>query len=110
MDDHNLSGAVAVRVGVLFTGTSVGRPARVADPVSAFEGLEANDLFQVAELALGATHLKAAAVSGDGNAGGVVAAILKTTQPIDDDRHNLLFADVSDDATHKMNSLACARA
>ena len=38
VNDHDLAGAVAVRVGVFLGGAAVGGPARVADAVSAFDG------------------------------------------------------------------------
>src|SRR5713226_4706602 len=38
VNDHDLAGAVAVRVGVFFGGAAVGSPARVADAVGALDG------------------------------------------------------------------------
>ena len=66
---HDLAGAVAVGMRVLFGGTPMGGPAGVADAVGAVERLEADDLFQVAQLALGAAHLQSVAVAAHGNAG-----------------------------------------
>ena len=93
-------GAVAVRVGVFLGGTPVRGPAGVADAVGAVQRLEADDLFQVAQLALGAADLQAFAVAGDRNAGGVVAAVLEPAQAVNDDRHYALLTNVSNNAAH----------
>ena len=66
---HDFSGAVAVGMGVFFGGTAVGGPAGVSDAVGAVERLEADDFFQIAQLAFGAADLQAGAVSGDGDSG-----------------------------------------
>ena len=100
VDDDDLAGAVAMRMSVLFRGTSVRGPASVADAIGAVERLQPDDLFQVAQLAFGAAHLQAFAVTGDRDAGRVVAAILQPPQAIDDDRHDPLLADVTNNAAH----------
>ena len=82
----------------------MGGPAGVADAVGAIERLEADGLFQVAQLAFGAANLQLVSVAGDGDSGRVVAAIFQPPQAINDDRNDLLFADVSDDATHAGSS------
>src|SRR5579883_2269134 len=81
-----------------------GGPAGVADAVSAVEGLGANDLLEVAELAFGAADLQALAIAGNRDTGGIVAAVLQAPQPVNDDRDDLLLAHVTDDATHKNDS------
>ena len=58
MDHHDASGAVAVRVGVFFSGTAMRRPAGVADAIGAIERLEADDFFQIAQLAFGPANLQ----------------------------------------------------
>jgi hypothetical protein len=75
-------------------------PSGVADAVGAVEWLEANRLFQVAQLAFGAANLQATAIAGDRDTGRIVSAILKTAQAIDDDRHNTFFPYIADDAAH----------
>ncbi len=55
----NLAGAVAMGMSILFRGTSVRGPAGVADAVGAVERIKADDFFQVAQLAFGASHLQA---------------------------------------------------
>ena len=98
--DNDLAGAVAMRMGVLFGGTSVRGPAGVADAVGAVERLQADDLFQIAQLALGAAHLQPFAVAGNRDAGRVIAAILQPPQAVDDDRHHPLLPNITDNATH----------
>src|SRR5438874_9010596 len=57
MHHDHAAGAVTMRVRILFGRSSVRRPASVADAISSVEGLEANDLLEVAKLALGPTNL-----------------------------------------------------
>ena len=65
--DHDLAGAVAMRMSVFFRGTSVSGPAGVANAVGAVERLEADGFFQIAQLAFGAPELQLVPVAGDGN-------------------------------------------
>jgi len=89
-----------MRVGILFGGAAVGGPAGVADAEGAVDGLFVEDGFEVAELAGGAAELEAAGAAGNGDAGGVIAAVFETAQPLDDDGHRRLGANVSDDSAH----------
>ena len=82
------AGAVAVRVRVLLSGAAVCGPARVADAVGAVQRLVAQHGFQVAQLAGGAAHVEFGGVhgvTGDGDAGRIVAAVFQTTQAFDDE-------------------------
>src|SRR5579864_463946 len=106
---HDLAGAVAMGMGVLFRGTPVGRPAGVSDAVAAVERLKANDFFQIAQLAFGAANLHPAfAIAGHGDARRVVAAVFQPLQPVNNDRHNALFPDVPYDSAHKNLLLGAA--
>ncbi len=58
VNDDDLAGAVAMGMRVFFRGTAMRGPAGVADAVGAVERLQADDLFQVAQLAFGAAHLQ----------------------------------------------------
>src|SRR5215469_17519568 len=100
VDDDDFAGAVAMRMGVFFRGASVSGPAGVADAVGAVERFEANGFFEIAKLAFGAANFKAVAVAGHSDTGRVIAAILQPAQAIDDDGHDALFANVSDDTAH----------
>src|SRR5579864_5491863 len=101
MHDHDAAGAVAVGMSVLFAGAAVRGPTGVADAIGAVERLGADDLFQVAQLAFGAADLESVTIAGDSDARGIISAIFQTSQSINDDRNDLLFADVADDATHR---------
>src|SRR5688572_3072804 len=92
-----------MRVCVLFRGTPVGGPARVADAVSAIERTKANRLFEVAELSFGATNLEFVSFIDDRDTGRVVTAIFELAQPIDNERHDLFVAYVTDNSTHALN-------
>src|SRR5258706_5378581 len=100
MDDDDASAAVAVRMGVLFGGTAMCGPTGVPNTECAIERFNADDFFQVPQLALGTPNLQAIAIPCDGDSGRVVAAIFKTSQTLDDDRYYLFASHVSDNATH----------
>ena len=94
-------GAVAVRVSVLLGGAAVGGPAGVADAVGAFYRGGADGFFKMAQLAGGAAQGELAAeCATDGDAGGVVAAVLETAQTFKNDGDDGLGANVTDDAAH----------
>ena len=56
---------------------------------------------EVAELAGGAAELERVASAGDGDAGGVVAAVFEAREAFHDDGDARLRTDVTDDSTHK---------
>src|SRR5262249_49936201 len=82
MNDNNFPSAVAMWVGVLFGRAAMCGPAGVANSIGAIEWLEGDDFFKISQLAFGAPNLQAITVSADGNAGGVIAAILKPSESI----------------------------
>ncbi len=98
--DDDSSGAVAMRVSVFFRGAAVRGPARVADAVGAIERLEADDFFQIAQLAFSAANLQAIAIAAYCDSGGIISAIFQPTKSLDDDRYDPLLANVSHDAAH----------
>jgi hypothetical protein len=73
----------------------------VTDAEGASEGVVGDESFEVAELAGGAAELElAVGGAGDGDAGGVIAAVFETAQAFDDDGDGGIGANVSDDSTH----------
>ena len=104
VDDDDLAGAVAVRMGVLFGRPAVRRPARVADAVVAGKRIGVDDLLEVRQLA-GAAAQVDRAVAHDRHARRVVAAIFEPPQPVDQHGHDVLRSDVSDDSAHSVLSL-----
>ena len=84
VDDDEGAGAVAVGVGVLFCGAAVGGPAGVADAEGAVYRGFFDDGFEVAELAGSAAEFEAGWASGDGDAGGVVAAVFEAAKTFND--------------------------
>ena len=103
---YHAPAAIAVRMGVLFGGASVRCPAGVADAVSSIERFQADNFFQIPQLAFGAANLKSFPVAAHSYARRVVAAILQALEPINNDRHDSLVTHVSNDATH-LELLAC---
>ena len=98
--DHDSSGAVAMRVGVLFRGTAMCGPAGMTDAVGAIERLEPDHLFQIAQLALSPANLQPFAIAAHRDSGGIIAAILQPSEALDDDRYDPLLANVSHYAAH----------
>src|SRR5947209_5907186 len=99
-DDHSAS-AIAMRVGIFFGRTAMRGPARVAHAVRAIDGVFSQDRFEVAQLAFGPANLQLVIFVNGGNAGGIVAAIFKLAQTLDDQGYDLFVSDVSDYSTHK---------
>jgi len=97
---HDLPGAVAMRVRVFFGGTPVRGPTGMADAVSALERLDANGLFQVAQLAFRAPHLQLVAVARDCDSSRVIAAVFQPPQAINNDGNHFLLADITNNSTH----------
>ena len=60
--------AIAMRMRVLFGGAAVRRPARVADAVGAVHRIQAQHVFQIAQLARRAAHAQAVALLEHGDA------------------------------------------
>ena len=100
MDDDDVAAVVAVGVGVLLGGAAVGGPAGVADAEGAVDGIEAEGLFEVAELALGAADSKLSVVAVDGETGGVVTALFEAPEALQDNRDCFVPSDVADNPAH----------
>jgi hypothetical protein len=98
VDHGDATGGVAMGVGVEVAGLAMGGPAGVGDAQAALH-LHGQQGLQFANLALLLVHLQGA-VAGDGQAGGVIAAVFQAAQPLHQDRHGVLRADISDDPAH----------
>src|SRR6185369_4330563 len=97
--DDELLRAIGVRMGVLFRWAAVRGPAAVAEPDLAVHGRRRQQVGQLADLADAAAQLQPAAVQ-DGDARRVVAPVFEALEALEQDRRNLLAADVPDDAAH----------
>ena len=110
VDDDDAAGAVAMRMRVFLGRPAVGRPAGVADAVFPVERVAGEHLFETGELAGAAPQLDLA-VAHDGHPRRVVAAILEPPQPVDQNRKDLLLADIPDDPAHwcypSMSDIRC---
>src|SRR5215471_21275590 len=100
MNDDNTSGAVTVRVGVLFGGAAMGGPSGVSDPVGAVERLQPDNLFQVPELAFSTADLQAFSVTADRNPRRIVAPILELPESLNDYRDDSFLAYIADNPAH----------
>jgi len=101
VDDHDLPGAVCMRVGVDDRGTAVGRPAGVADAEVADRHFFRNALDQGVDLG-GALYQGCfpVLVVEDRDARRVVPTVLEPLQALDDDGRGLALAQVPDDPAH----------
>ena len=86
---HDVALAIAVRVGVLFGGAAVRGPARVADAERAIHRVRLDDVFEVAQFALGAADGELTVVAIDGESGRIVTAIFQTLQALQNDGNGL---------------------
>ena len=103
VDDRDLSGGVAVRVGVAVGGPAVGGPAGMAQPGAAHEvaGIGVGQLgFQIGQPARLAAHGQPAAAVKQSDAGRVVPPVFHPAQRVDDDVAGRALPDVADDSTH----------
>ncbi len=96
----DFAGAIAMRMGIFLGGAAVRGPARVSDAVDAFERSDADRLFEIAQFSRRAADFQLAVVAHDGDAGGVVSAVFEAPEPVQDQRHNALRADIADDSAH----------
>ena len=101
MDNDDLARLITVRMCVLLGRSAVRRPSRVADAVCPIERAQPYRLFKIAELSLGPPQFQMPALINDRNARRVVSAILELPKAIDDQRHNLLISNVSNNSAHK---------
>src|SRR6185437_16628116 len=98
--DHNLAGAIAVRVGVFFGRAPMRGPTRVPDAIQAVERIESDGFLQITQFSWRAPNLEFPVVAHNGDSRRIVAAIFETLQAIEDQRHNPLRSYVPDDSTH----------
>lgn len=108
VDDDEGASAVAVRVGVFLGGAAVGGPSGVTDAEGAVNRIVGDYGLEVAELAGGAAELQRAVSvgggsAGDGDSGGVIAAVFETAQTFDDDGDDRLRTDVTNNSAHGMS-------
>ena len=101
VDDDDIAGAVAVRMGVFFRGAPVRGPAGMADAVIAVDRIETQHVFQVAKFSRRAANAESIVVTVDGEAGGIITAILKAFEAVEDDGNGALRAHVPHDSAHK---------
>ncbi len=94
---HDSEAAADVRVGVALGGHAVGRPAGVGNAEVGAVALGLGGEF--GDTADGA-QAGQALLAADGQAGGVVAAILKLVEPLDEDRDDVAMGHRRDDSTH----------
>src|SRR5690606_10747324 len=97
MDDSDILGEMRMRIGLV--GNAMRRPARMPDADRAAEGLLAQALFQVDELSLCPAPGKLPGFYR-GEAGGIIAAILKPLQRIDNQRRDGRMPNHPHDAAH----------
>jgi hypothetical protein len=72
----------------------------MTDAISAIERLEADYLFQVPQLSFGAANLQAVPIPANRNTCRVVAAILESSQTVNNDWNDALLTHISHDSAH----------
>ncbi len=107
VDHRHKPFAVGLRVGVGLGGSTVRRPPRVTNAGCPVEGLVIRLLLEVLELTGGAQDSDLVGAHHC-HAGGVVTAVLEATQAVEQYRHHLVRAHITDDATHLKPPIAFA--
>jgi hypothetical protein len=72
----------------------------MAYTVSSVERLKPDDFFQVAEFAFRPANLQAFTVAANRNTSGIVSAILKTPETIQNHGNDPLLANIPDNSAH----------
>src|ERR1700735_2857851 len=100
VDDDNFTGAVQMWRRCLFGRAAVRGPARMADAVNTIKRSNSYRLFQVSQFAGRAADIQMAVFSNHSDSGGVIAAILKALQAVEDQRNNAFRPDITDNSAH----------
>ena len=100
MHDGDLPPLVELRVGVALVRRPVRCPARVRDAERPDDRARVDRRLESRDLARHFAGLDALPVH-DGDAGGVVPAVLEPLQPLNEQWRDDLGADVADDSTHR---------
>ncbi len=98
VDHDEPSGRVHVGMGVDVARLAVRRPPRVTDADGAVEGVAFEQRPEPGDLPLRLPNVDATV--GHGDPGGVVAPVLESTQPVEDEGRGLPWADISHDSAH----------
>ena len=98
-----------MRMGVLFGGPAVRRPARVADAVRAVQRVHPDDFFQVAQFARSAANGELIVPIQHRDSGRIVAAIFQPLQAVQNDGDRFPVPDVSDNSAHVLSGYGMAR-
>src|ERR1017187_8495849 len=97
---HHVAVAIAMRMGILFGGPPVGRPAGMSDAEGAVHRAEPDGIFQVTQFAFGAPYDELLIVTIDGDTSRVVPAVLQPLQAFQDNWNGPVSANITDDSTH----------
>src|SRR5579862_9189700 len=97
---YDIAVTIAMRVRVFFRGPPVGRPARVADSVSAVHGVQLHHVFEIPQLSGSSPYAQASAFFQYRQARRIIPPIFKPLQAIENDGYGLLFSDISYDSAH----------
>jgi hypothetical protein len=100
MDDDDLSGLVAVRMGIFLGRTSVRRPSGVPDTVISVKRAEPDAFFQIPQLALGTPKLEVIVIVNNGDSRRIVTAVFELSEAVNNKRHDLFISYVSNNSTH----------
>ncbi len=100
MDEDEAPALIEMRMGILVGDAAVRRPASMTDPQMAMRGTCRDDLCQIRDAPDGLPDFDASAVEG-GDACGVVAAVFKPAQSVQENRNCICPADVTNNAAHR---------
>jgi len=100
VDQCQFAGLIQVRMGVGIAGQTVSRPAGVADAQGAANRFLFKRFGQAGDAADALAHFQGATVQR-ADPGRIIAAVLQPPQPVQKDRHGLLFSDITYNSAHR---------
>src|SRR5262249_645201 len=106
MHYDDATGAVAVRMRVLFGRPSVCRPASVSDSIGAIERAKPDRLLEVSQLALRAANIEMAFFVHHRYSRRIIAAILELLEPVEDYAQDLFVSHVPNYSAHKSSLIS----
>ena len=109
VDDRDLAGAIAMRMGIEVVRPAVRRPARVGEADRGVRRPIGDGRLEVDQLAGPLLHEQVPGVVDEGDPGRIVATVLEPLEPLDQDGARLPRTGVADDAAHAVRSSVRAR-
>jgi hypothetical protein len=100
---HYSTGTIAMGVRILFGRPAVRCPASVSNSVGTVDRIQPDRFFKVSQFTFGPADFEIMFLVDNSYTSGVVTAIFKFAEAVDNQRHDLLVSDITNYSTHKSN-------